>query len=121
MTQSLLLIVLFIGLLACLPFLLNRLKKTWGMLPGPASGQSRVVSAVAVGPAQRVVTVEVGPPNARVWLVLGVTAQAVHNLHTIALDAEAQSNAAPTVPAHASPASAFSTLLASDAVRHAGN
>jgi flagellar protein FliO/FliZ len=39
---------------------------------------------VAVGPHQRVVTVEVGPQDARIWLVLGVTQQSIGCLHTIA-------------------------------------
>ena len=41
----------------------------------------RVISAVAVGPHQRVVTVEVGPESARTWLILGVTAQSITCLH----------------------------------------
>ena len=45
---------------------------------------SKVISAVAVGPHQRVVTVEVGPEDARVWLTLGVTAQNITCLHTAA-------------------------------------
>ena len=48
-----------------------------------AGAASRVVSAVAVGPQQRVVTVEVGPEHARTWLVLGVTAQQVSCLHVL--------------------------------------
>ncbi|NCS62431.1 MAG: flagellar biosynthetic protein FliO, partial [Rhodoferax sp.] len=33
----------------------------------------------------RVVTVEVGPDDARVWLTLGVTAQNITCLHTVAV------------------------------------
>ncbi|WP_208507883.1 flagellar biosynthetic protein FliO, partial [Variovorax paradoxus] len=44
---------------------------------------SRLLSAVAVGPQQRVVTVEVGPEGARTWLVLGVTGQSITCLHTL--------------------------------------
>jgi flagellar biogenesis protein FliO len=36
---------------------------------------------LAVGPHQRVVTVEVGPVGQRVWLTLGVTAQGISSLH----------------------------------------
>lgn len=49
---------------------------------------SSVVSAVAVGPHQRVVTVEVGPRGDRTWLVLGVTAQSITLLHSLASVAE---------------------------------
>lgn len=83
MTQSLLTIVLFIALIASLPFVLRRLRARQLLAPGAADAASRVVSAVAVGPQQRVVTVEVGPAHARTWLVLGVTAQAVNCLHTL--------------------------------------
>ena len=47
-----------------------------------SGGQSRVVSAVAVGPHQRVVTVEVGPDHSRMMLVLGVTSQTITCLHS---------------------------------------
>lgn len=65
-----------------MPLLINRLKKVYGITAVGPSGQSRVVSTVAVGPNQRVVTVEVGPESARVWLVLGVTPQSIQCLHT---------------------------------------
>ena len=84
MTSSLLLVGLFLAVLVSLPFLIDRLKKRYGFAQSPASGQSRTISALALGPHQRVVTVEVGPPHARVWLVLGVTQQAIQCLHKIA-------------------------------------
>ena len=84
MTQSLVLIGLFLGLMLCLPFLIEHLKKRYGLkIPGNV-GPTRLVSTLSLGPQQKVVTVEVGPPHARVWLVLGVTAQAIHCLHTAA-------------------------------------
>ena len=83
MTQSLLSVVFFIALLALVPWALRWVKKRNGTLASHGAGSaSRVVSALGVGPTQRVVTVEVGPPEARVWLVLGVTAQSVTPLHT---------------------------------------
>jgi flagellar protein FliO/FliZ len=86
MTQSLILIGLFLCVLVSLPFLIERLKKHYGLsLAGP-TGPTRVVSALALGPQQKVVTVEVGPQNARVWLVLGVTQQSIQCLHTMAAD-----------------------------------
>jgi flagellar protein FliO/FliZ len=62
-----------------------------------ASGNSKIISAVAVGPHQRVVTVEVGPDTARIWLVLGVTPQAVTCLHTSALPVPANLGVAASV------------------------
>jgi flagellar protein FliO/FliZ len=84
MTQSLILIFFFVGLLACLPMAVNRLKKRYGLTQLGPTHESRVVSVLAVGPQQKVVTVEVGSPEAKVWLVLGVTAQSVNHLHTLA-------------------------------------
>jgi flagellar protein FliO/FliZ len=56
-----------------------------------------MVSALALGPQQKVVTVEVGPHNARVWLVLGVTQQSIQCLHTMPADTSAMAGAAPTM------------------------
>lgn len=56
---------------------------------------SKVVSAVAVGPHQHVVTVEVGPPGERVRLVLGVTAQSITCLHQSSVVVDRQVTAAP--------------------------
>ncbi len=83
MTQTLLLVVLFVAALAALPWLIRRLQQQRAGLQGRAGAGSRVLSAVAVGPQQRVVTVEVGPPQQRTLLVLGVTAQAVSCLHVL--------------------------------------
>ena len=82
MSQTWVSVVLFVVLLALAPLGLKWLQRraaggTMGSAPA-----SRVVSAVAVGPHQRVVTVEVGPEDARVWLTLGVTAQNITCLHT---------------------------------------
>ena len=83
MTQTLLTVTAFVLLLALVPMGIKWLhSRTTGA--GPAAGAaSRVLSAVAVGPQQRVVTVEVGPANARVCLVLGVTAQSISCLHSM--------------------------------------
>ena len=97
MAQSLFLIILFLAGLMCLPWLIERLKKRYGLVLPGSSGPTRVVSALALGPQQRVVTVEVGPADARVWLVLGVTAQSIQCLHTMAAVADA---AAPVVLAN---------------------
>jgi flagellar protein FliO/FliZ len=86
MTQSLVLIGLFLCLLLCLPFLIEHLKKRYGLkIPGN-TGPTRLVSSLSLGPQQKVVTVEVGPAHARVWLVLGVTQQNIQCLHTAPAD-----------------------------------
>ena len=83
MTGSLLLIGLFLAVLVSIPFLIERLKRRYGFPGNAVNGQLRTVSALALGPHQKDVTVEVGPADARVWLVLGVTPQAIHCLHTV--------------------------------------
>ena len=90
MTQQLLLVGAFLVLLACLPWALRRLKMRAGLSNAETGEQSRFISAVAVGPHQRVVTVEVGPENSRVWLTLGVTAQSIHCLYSAPVAAASQ-------------------------------
>ena len=84
MTQAIFSVVAFLVLLALLPFGIRWIQRR---TPGGASaaGASKIVSAIAVGPHQRVVTVEVGPEGARTWLVLGVTAQTITCLHSAAV------------------------------------
>lgn len=102
MTQSLLTIVVFVALILTLPFIVRRIQQRRGALHGAALGpSSKVVSAMAVGPQQRVLTVEVGPEDARTWLVLGVTGQSITCLHTL-----------PALPT-------LSAMLAKGDVRHA--
>lgn len=86
MTQTLLSVGIFVVLLALVPVGLKWVqRRSAGGASGSASA-SRVVSAIAVGPHQRVVTVEVGPDGARTWLTLGVTAQTITCLHSVAVD-----------------------------------
>lgn len=83
MSQTLALLVLFVGALALLPWLVRRLQQRRLADTGAMGAGVRVLAAVAVGPQQRVLTVEVGPEGARSWLVLGVTAQHINCLHVL--------------------------------------
>ncbi|MCE1249404.1 MAG: flagellar biosynthetic protein FliO, partial [Comamonadaceae bacterium] len=74
MNQALLLVVLFIAGIATLPWLVRRLQQRQGAL-GAGNAAARALAQVAVGPQQRVVTVEVHHEGQRTVLVLGVTAQ----------------------------------------------
>jgi len=81
MTQALISIGAFVVLLALIPLALRWMQsRSAAGLAGVATS-SRIISAVAVGQHQRVVTVEVGPEGGRVWLTLGVTAQTITCLH----------------------------------------
>lgn len=86
MSSSLFSVGVFLALVACLPWAVKWLKQRTVGGSNEAGGQSRIVSALAVGPHQRVVTVEVGPQGARTWLTLGVTSQAITCLHSLPLD-----------------------------------
>ncbi|AVS75884.1 FliO/MopB family protein [Paracidovorax cattleyae] len=103
MAQTLIVVVLFIAAVALLPWLIRRLQQRQAGAAGSGPGAAaKVLSAVPVGPQQRVVTVEVGPEHQRVWLVLGVTAQQVQCLHVIHPSAAEPSPLAHVPPPHTS-------------------
>lgn len=91
MNQTFLSVGLFVLLLAAVPF---GIKWVQSRATGGTStaGTLSLVSAVAVGPHQRVVTVEAGPEGARVWLTLGVTAQTITPLHVASVDSSKEAN-----------------------------
>jgi flagellar protein FliO/FliZ len=82
MTQTLAVVVLFVVAISFLPWLVRRLQLRQAGLGGGSAG-SRVLTQVAVGPQQRVVTVEVQHEGRRAVLVLGVTAQQIQCLHVL--------------------------------------
>jgi flagellar protein FliO/FliZ len=53
-----------------------------------AHGLMRTVAMLPMGPSQRVAIVEVGNGEDRRWLVLGLTAQHMSTLHTMAPQGE---------------------------------
>ncbi len=83
MTQSIITVVIFVVLLALLPMAVKRITQRRLGAMGAELASSKLISVLAVGPQQRVVTVEVGPTGARTWLVLGVTQQSITTLHTL--------------------------------------
>lgn len=95
MNQALITVVIFVVLLAMLPLAVKRIAQRRLGGAGAELASSKLISVLAVGPQQRVVTVEVGPLGARTWLVLGVTQQAITTLHTMA---PAQGEATPMLP-----------------------
>lgn len=50
---------------------------------GATQALIKPINQMSLGPGQRLVTVEVGSGDDRKWLVLGVTAQNIHTLHTM--------------------------------------
>lgn len=96
----------FAGVLVAIPLVLWLVKRSplGGVASGP--GAPRTVSALALSPSQRLVTVEVGQGEERLWLVLGVTPNSIRTLHTMAPLAPPPATTAPDAPA-----AAFSQLL----------
>ena len=90
----------FVAIVAMIPLALWLLKRT---PMGGASGHGvmRSVAALPLSASQRIVTVEVGQGDERRWLVLGVTAQSITTLHTMAPQAEGPTGAPPAMPAFA--------------------
>ena len=91
-TQTVVTVVVFVLLLAMVPAAIKWLQARSAAGLATSRSGTRLVSAVAVGPHQRVVTVEVGPSDARTWLVLGVTPQSISCLHQIAAQSERAEN-----------------------------
>jgi flagellar protein FliO/FliZ len=96
MNTSWLSLLWFLVVLALIPVALWLLKRTpLAQGAGPA-GLMRTVAVLPLAPGQRLMTVEVGSGEERRWLVLGVTAQHISTLHTMAPQADAP--VAPAAP-----------------------
>ncbi|HEY4665332.1 MAG TPA: flagellar biosynthetic protein FliO [Comamonas sp.] len=72
-----------VGALACLPWLIKCWQQRQQGARNAAGVSAQVLASVAVGPGQRVVTVEVGQGAQKTCLVLGVTAQNIQCLHVL--------------------------------------
>ena len=81
--QTIAVLVLFIAVMAVLPWLLRRWQQRQMVARGGQGVQTQVLSSVALSPGQRIVVVEVGQGGHSTRLVLGVTAQNIHCLHVL--------------------------------------
>jgi flagellar protein FliO/FliZ len=106
-TSSLTPLLWFIGVICLIPLLLWMVKRS-PMGAGLSNGPVRQVGVLPLSPTQRLVTVEVGQGDDRLWLVLGVTTGNIQTLHTMA-----PQGAAPGLPgaAGATPQTTFAQLL----------
>ena len=96
----------FAAVIAFIPLALWLLKRSplvGGGLARP--GTPRPVAVLALSSQHKLVTVEVGQGDERLWLVLGVSPQGLRTLHTMAPQAPAVDAAA------APPTAAFAQLL----------
>jgi flagellar protein FliO/FliZ len=98
-------------LMVLLAFALQRWKKHLpgiGHQGGPAM---RVMNSVALGPQQRLVTVQLGEGADATCLVLGVAPGSITHLHSLPMPAEASVPGTPVAPG-TTPAGAFASRLA---------
>jgi flagellar protein FliO/FliZ len=76
-------IAALVGVIVLIPLVLWLLKRT-PLGGGATRGPMRMVGTLALGPSQRLITVEVGGGDERRWLVLAVAPSGVTTLHTMA-------------------------------------
>ena len=87
----------FVAIVASIPLLLWLFKRSQGLGINEIAGTARPVAVLPLSASQKLVTVEVGRGEDKVWLVLGVTPSHITTLHTmVALPPLTQ--LAPTVP-----------------------
>lgn len=89
MTQTFISVAAFLVLLGLIPVAIKWMQRRTQGGAATSASAAKIISAVAVGPHQRVVTVEVGPEGSRTWLVLGVTTQSITCLHSMDVDLNA--------------------------------
>lgn len=81
--QTIAVLVLFIAVMAALPWLLRRWQQRQLVARGEQGVQTQLLSTLALSPGQRIVVIEVGQGPQRTRMVLGVTAQNIHCLHVL--------------------------------------
>ena len=101
----------FIAVVALIPLVLWLLKRTPLGGAGSGAGAPRTVGVLPLSASQKLVTIEVGQGAERLWLVLGVSAQGVRTLHTMAAQGQAADGAIATDTPPALPSATFAQLL----------
>jgi flagellar protein FliO/FliZ len=96
----------FLGVIALIPLALWLLKRSPVMGLGVhKAGTPKAVAMLPLASQHKLVTVEVGQGDDRLWLVLGVSPQGIRTLHTMLPQAGADVNTTPP------PAATFAQLL----------
>jgi flagellar protein FliO/FliZ len=88
----------FLAIVASIPLLLWLFKRSHLLGTHATAGTARTVAVLPLSASQKVVTVELGRGDEKLWLVLGVTPQSITTLHTMAA-LPPLTPIAPTVPA----------------------
>ena len=94
----------FVAVVASIPLLLWLLRRTPLGQAGGRAGTPRMVAVLPVAAQHKLLTVEVGQGDERLWLVLGVSPQGIQTLHTMPPQAAA-------LPPPPPPAATFAQLL----------
>ena len=89
--------------MAALPWALRRWQQRSQTLKGVVGVQSQVLGVMAVGPGQRVVTVQVQRGHEQACLVLGVTAHSIQCLHVLSSTGSAASSTAAALATNTAP------------------
>ena len=97
----------FVAVIAMIPVALWLLKRTpLGGASGGRAGTPRTVAVLPLSTQQKLVTVEVGQGDERLWLVMGVSPQGIRTLHTMTAQTPPDETAVATPPS-----AAFAQLL----------
>jgi flagellar protein FliO/FliZ len=89
----------FGAIIALIPLTLWLLKRTPLGAGSGKAGTPRTVAVLPLSAQQKLVTVEVGQGEERLWLVLGVSPQGIRTLHTMSAQGEAADGTTPPPPA----------------------
>lgn len=116
MLQNALPAVGLLVLMMLLAWALQRWKKHLPGIAAPAGPTLKVLNTVAVGPQQRLLSVQVGEGPYAQCLVLGVTPGSIQALHRMPMPTPAEAGA----PAPTSGAGGFGARLAQQLTAHKG-
>lgn len=100
--------------MAALPWGLRRWQQRNQMARGVVQAQIQVLGALAVGPGQRIVTVQVQRNEQTTCLVLGVTAHNIQCLHVLGESAQSASLTSETITPSAQSATHFAQTLVAE-------
>ena len=100
--------------MAALPWGLRRWQQRNQMARGVVQAQIQVLGALAVGPGQRIVTVQVQRNEQTTCLVLGVTAHNIQCLHVLGESAQSASLTPEAITPSAQSATHFAQTLVAE-------
>jgi flagellar protein FliO/FliZ len=105
----------FVAIIASIPLLLWLFKRSQMLGANAIAGTAKAVAVLPLSASQKVVTVEVGRGDEKVWLVLGVSASQITTLHTMAalppIPPTKPTALDPALPGNGPAAATFSQLL----------